>query len=1564
MSQFSIVVSADSQISVNVAAGAASVSGPDIAAIEALTGAGILLRVSDGVWSVLAIDTSDPGVEGRIWYDGTYLVVSTGTVAVDVTAPTIVSAAVNSFGTQLSVVFSETVTGSTVPIIAGHSLTYVSGSGSTTFTYDISAVFSDEVLTLSYTSANIQDAASNLLANVSGVAITNNSLLSEPPPLPTGPASQGNVEFSFDGDFEVGNYIDGPAYIVVPTGTLTMNDPTPAVSSESGNLINGVMVNPVGVINGTNNFAFDQRNFGYNAANLATFPRTVTAGDIVVKAISEPGVANGRDGYIREWAACYIVSEAPAANEFAPTPFGWAGRGTPVGNVVDIDAALASLPSYDDSTYTKENQANTLARFDRYNPGLMATSGAATGGYQYMSVFEFGNPAASNANYGTEVRNLMDDRAMFLFSDATAVEKRATLIRMVQLGLWRFELMDGLNLSTPGDGGHFQWGLIPMLFGLKFSGRSAEIPDIATKAKDNFFTQAFVFDADKISRLAPHTNSLDPCSSRLRTISAISGNSITINGGISNYDPFHLNFYGLICCNAGGTEIGQVVTNASSSGASSFTVALTSAAGLSVSDQVYFKANYPISVGDYNWQLTGGYNTFNPSVASFYRELNRWSGTVLTARLLDVYNESMDAIEGYVCAANRLNYPLTSFDFPTHFPATSAFGNPHVYEFWLDHAVALIPRLSEPGFEVPTLESYTLSGSLSFGPENVGNRSYLHNVPTLPDSNWCIAVQFNPTVLIGRQAGPTTWLLANSSIVTGTGGNDWGIGYRSGEASTIPGGVIMRMGQSGVSVGTGTFSSIANVVNQDSGPMWLVFQRNGSTVEHWYCRQNATPVLMGTQVYNAVFGSRTPAAGIIGKDLEGSIGGYFCASKALTSGEIQTLGTGADPETVVPIGNRLSFISLATPAATITNTWGGNSATQNGDWTNRPTAGRLMPAPTGGQVRVAGLKVYQVFPRKFAQPKATPVIQGTYHNYLPAAMQYKIIARSNLSTVQDWTDFSSFAASGGTWEGIADIPEGGDYFLHVRDKNTTACQFLSDRPFGVAPMVVTTGQSPMARFDGGGAGIDTLTGSLYETYKGSVDTFIAPAKRPSASVSIGYVNLANQFSADSGGKPIAMTAASVGGTGAANWAGYANLVLGSAGSYEVGELVNITTAGDVFRGTGVVVSSSGTALEVKYLTVGVVATDKVVGIESGISRSVTTGVLGTANLYEASFPLTIQRLDVANTKNCDLTFYWLNGSSDTSTSTIDWNTHFDMFWDRLKAECAARNINPRLVVIPHQRQTSTAESSNFNVRKNQYDWTLNHPDFGTQVFLGWHYQDAEMIGELIGTAQAGTANSITLPASYEGVNSEPVVNITITAGTGAGQTRTGTTYVAATRVQTVTPNWTTPPDSTSQFEGWTIGPHQNNAACRSAGYRFGRSIAYLYGYTALTDKGPVISSVNRNGDGSVLTVNVTHSDGTALETPNGGASATNVFGFEVSEDDFATTETLTSVAITSANQITITLAAPPTIPANLKVRYLYGAPVSGANFKRLKDLVYDNQSIEAGRGQMLQTTFVPLTTTL
>jgi len=93
---------------------------------------------------------------------------------------------------------------------------------------------------------------------------------------------------------------------------------------------------------------------------------------------------------------------------------------------------------------------------------------------------------------------------------------------------------------------------------------------------------------------------------------------------------------------------------------------------------------------------------------------------------------------------------------------------------------------------------------------------------------------------------------------------------------------------------------------------------------------------------------------------------------------------------------------------------------------------------------------------------------------------------------------------------------------------------------------------------------------------------------------------------------------------------------------------------------------------------------------------------------------------------------------------------------------------------------------------------LNSPSLNTNLQVSASTAQAVIRS---GTAQSGsTSNTIKLDASASATNSIYVGNIvTITGGTGLGQSRSITAYVGSTKVATVDRNWITTPDNTSTF---------------------------------------------------------------------------------------------------------------------------------------------------------------------
>src|SRR5574341_892290 len=87
-----------------------------------------------------------------------------------------------------------------------------------------------------------------------------------------------------------------------------------------------------------------------------------------------------------------------------------------------------------------------------------------------------------------------------------------------------------------------------------------------------------------------------------------------------------------------------------------------------------------------------------------------------------------------------------------------------------------------------------------------------------------------------------------------------------------------------------------------------------------------------------------------------------------------------------------------------------------------------------------------------------------------------------------------------------------------------------------------------------------------------------------------------------------------------------------------------------------------------------------------------------------------------------------------------------------------------------------------------------------------------LVSAITGTAQAGTATTITLQTNAS--TRDSLYNnqdVTITAGTGVGQTRTFSDYVGSTQVGTVSVAWTTTPDATSVYSITGDAPTEGQA---------------------------------------------------------------------------------------------------------------------------------------------------------
>jgi hypothetical protein len=123
------------------------------------------------------------------------------------------------------------------------------------------------------------------------------------------------------------------------------------------------------------------------------------------------------------------------------------------------------------------------------------------------------------------------------------------------------------------------------------------------------------------------------------------------------------------------------------------------------------------------------------------------------------------------------------------------------------------------------------------------------------------------------------------------------------------------------------------------------------------------------------------------------------------------------------------------------------------------------------------------------------------------------------------------------------------------------------------------------------------------------------------------------------------------------------------------------------------------------------------------------------------------------------------------------------------------------------------------------------------------------------------------------------------------------------------------------------------------GRRYAQAILHQLGLVGYGSGGPRVLRANRTlGEADVI-LTINHDGGASLEELDGSTDGGSVTGFQVSDDDFSTTLTISSTAF-DGNTVVLTLSATPDDLDVLKVRYQYGETPSITN------PVYDNLTVQ------------------
>ena len=703
----------------------------------------------------------------------------------------------------------------------------------------------------------------------------------------------------------------------------------------------------------------------------------------------------------------------------------------------------------------------------------------------------------------------------------------------------------------------------------------------------------------------------------------------------------------------------------------------------------------------------------------------------------------------------------------------------------------------------------------------------------------------------------------------------------------------------------------------------------------------------------------------------------------------------------------------------------GGSATV---WANREVSGQLQASSSVSQLKLTEFRPGTCFGKSRSGGNTTVSIAGTYANYTPSAIDYQIVKFADQSVVTAWSAVSSFSASAGAFTGTISMPPGGPYYIWIRDRTTNSITYQSINIVSCCPVVVTMGQSPIVMLDTSYQGLGSLNGSyLHGWYPATNGYGVAEpfGIRQNSETGIGVASAYNQLLADGSSDPFCFIGGAVVGTSIYDWTGVQTVTLSGTPSplYTVGETVTITgsttasatgssgtqsitlgagnTAINVgmsvsgtgipagatvfsisgtaltinlltnaavsgtltFTGstTGIVTASSGTSLTVKYSGMNTGTGWTITGQTSGATQTVATkSTLGTQQI-SLCYPPFLAAIDAMGLKNCDVMLNWLNGAADENFNSA--GTYFDLLMARLTTDMTSRGLNWTFTLLPHNRESGTSVAN--VIRSVQWLWAVGRSDYGSMVFTGPPSTDWQTVPESIGKSPtAVTNNTITLAADNDFQLSDQPNTITIVSGTGAGQTRTISGYVVATKVATVSVAWSPNPDTNSTYNCWnsSIGsPHPNRFGAALLGTRLGRYWANQFGYTTTPYVGHTLAraTIPAGGDGTVIDVWFSHpQQGRAIRTANNGRTANNVAGFSVSTDRFATTKTISNVTILSPNRVRITLSGAPGSLSTLTLRYLDQHPIAPASVADLNNVLLDDSGLGVPSG--IATYFTPV----
>lgn len=534
-----------------------------------------------------------------------------------------------------------------------------------------------------------------------------------------GTVTQGSSTFTWTGSEPSGNFVDGPAYIVKASGSVSVSEPTPAQTTDGGQTVHGAQKNPIYVAPGKQGYCGHSTDFDASYTQTS-WPVSMSAGDNLVKAVSRLGVTwdntERRKGVNEETNALCVVASAPDAETFAPPVCVGNTGALPFKQTryADLDAAVAALPSYASSSFSAHlpTWQDLVDAMGIWAPLYGQLNGTSSGsGYQAALPYTFFN---SGRKHGREAIRYTDMVAQALMLDAyTASQKKQMLIWMISCGAQWHEGLKAGSFIPGGNGGHHQFGFMPMMFYLYYTQK--DFNDMLTYTPNHQLAQTFYIDQSALDNELTefHSNSAWSAATKARQITSVNGGlSFNYQGGLPG-DDANMRTLGAIVKRQSDGATALVV----SSSGGQFTLQSDMSPALALNDVICFKFDHPndFAIGQGHWgigtsQAVKNWGSMVMGQDASYRNLQFWSGSLLVCEAMGWTGfNGYDGFKAYVEACN--NYTsnnATNFPWEDHF--TQVNGTDFSEQFWNAH-YSTIEGSTPPSLQ--TLPSGSVTASVT-----------------------------------------------------------------------------------------------------------------------------------------------------------------------------------------------------------------------------------------------------------------------------------------------------------------------------------------------------------------------------------------------------------------------------------------------------------------------------------------------------------------------------------------------------------------------------------------------------------------------------------------------------------------------------------------------------------------------------------------------------------------------------------------------------------------------------------------------------------------------------------